>query len=239
MLWNEQRAADIAAEVAFDNFELTGAPIRASRLTVVSSPHMANRLNREYPGAQVKYAPIGTAQQPGASHAQPSDTEQRAMVVGSLVKDRSGTFSRAVTRARDAGASLELMTDATPERVVRDADAIIALEWPPVDEPTPAIAGLSAARSVMVCDTEYTAGWPTLDPQTWQPRGWTRERPIAVSIDPRDEEHSLFLALSRLASDPSLRRTLGTAAFDWWRTHATAERAAHAWRALLAEAASA
>ena len=84
--------------------------------------------------------------------------------------------------------------------------------------------------------TVLTAGWPALDPQTWQPRGWTGQPPIVVSIDPRDEEHSLALALRRLATDAQLRESLGAAAHEWWRQHATLDHAVQAWRSILAEA---
>ena len=112
------------------------------------------------------------------------------------------------------------------------------MSWPPADEPTMALAGMAAGKAVVVLEAEHTAGWPALDPQTWQPRGWTGQRPIVVSVDPRDEEHSLSLALRRLASDAALRHELGTAAHEWWRQHATVDHAARAWRSILAEAAT-
>jgi hypothetical protein len=57
-------------------------------------------------------------------------------------------------------------------------------------------------------------------------------------VDPRDEEHSLSLALRRLASDSSLRGELGRAAQAWWRQHATVDHAARAWRSIIEEAAT-
>src|SRR4030095_13530394 len=115
-------------------------------------------------------------------------------------------------------------------------DIIIAVAWPPADELTMALAGMAAGRAVIVLETEITAGLPALDPQTWQPRGWTGQPPIVVSIDPRDEEHALALALRRLATDAQLRESLGAAAHEWWRQHATLDHAVHAWRSILAEA---
>lgn len=61
---------------------------------------------------------------------------------------------------------------------------------------------------------------------------------MLVTIDPRDEEHSLSLALRRLANDPALSHALGTSAHEWWRQHATVDHAARAWQSLLDEAAS-
>jgi hypothetical protein len=145
---------------------------------------------------------------------------------------------RAFARARDAGARLDFITGA-PDQILDKADVIVAMTWPPADEPTLAIAGMAAGKTVIVLETEHTAGWPALDPQTWLPRGWTGERPVVVSIDPRDEEHSLSLALRRLSHDAGLRHDLGTAGHEWWRQHATVDHAARAWRALLAEAGAA
>ena len=55
-------------------------------------------------------------------------------------------------------------------------------------------------------------------------------------MDPRDEEHSLSLALRRLANDSSLRHALGTSAHAWWHEHATVDHAARAWRSILDDA---
>jgi hypothetical protein len=46
----------------------------------------------------------------------------------------------------------------------------------------------------------------------------------------------LVLALRRLANDSVLRRALGASAHEWWRQHATVDRAARAWRSILDEA---
>lgn len=62
------------------------------------------------------------------------------------------------------------------------------------------------------------------------------EAPIAVTIDPRDEEHSLMLAIRRLSSDGALRERLGEAAHAWWKSHATPAHAAATWNQILEEA---
>ena len=62
-------------------------------------------------------------------------------------------------------------------------------------------------------------------------------RHIAVSIDPRDEEHSLPLAIRRLTTYAALRARLGDAAHAWWKAHATPRHAADDWERILAEAA--
>lgn len=123
------------------------------------------------------------------------------------------------------------------ERVLREADIILAMRWPMFGEPEiAALAGMAAARAVVVMETEVTADWPAYDPQTWRPRGIAAAAPIVVSIDPRDEEHSLMIAMRDLSRDRVLREQLGTAAREWWQSHATVQHAVDGWQPILAEA---
>lgn len=116
-------------------------------------------------------------------------------------------------------------------------EIVVATRWPCGDEPDPlAMAGLAAGRPVVTFETESTADWPALDPQTWQPRNRLDGPPIAVTLDPRDEAHSLRLAMTRLSKDATLRAALSRAALAWWKAHATAAVAAAAWTSTLAEA---
>ncbi len=126
-------------------------------------------------------------------------------------------------------------------------DVITALSWPPDGTAlTYAIAGFAAGRAVIVFDGPETADWPSLDPQNWEPRHLLarlrrrsdepEDRPICVSIDPRDQTHSLRLAVRRLDGDQALRARLGAAAQAWWRRHATVNLAAKRFEALLDEA---
>jgi len=141
------------------------------------------------------------------------------------------------TRVRTLVPGVEPLSDEEPS-------VIVALRWPPDGAAlTRAMAGFGASRAVIVFDGPETADWPSLDPQNWQPRmpvehAGTRLRrePICVSIDPRDEAHSLRLATRRLAEDAALRERLGAAAHAWWRAHATVEIAAAGFEALLEEA---
>jgi hypothetical protein len=235
-LQREHRQRDRAVELAFGDWELTAAPVLASRTTVVSDAHAAARLQRAYPTARIRHAPPAVG---GAQGSAPQGSAQgSAPIVGSLDASQSSIVKRAVARARAAGAQLELITG-PPDVILDTADVVIAMSWPPADELTMALAGMAASRAVVVLETESTAGWPALDPQTWQPRGWTGKRPIVVSVDPRDEEHSLSLALRRLARDAALRSALGSAAYEWWQQHATLDHAMVAWRSILEEAVSA
>ena len=237
-LQRQHRERDRALELAFGDWDLVSAPVGASRLTVVSDTHAAARLQRAFPAAQLRVAPLGVGWGQASEQIRgqaPSQASSQPSIVGALDSSRNSVILRAVDRARNAGASLELIAGSV-ESILENADVLIAVTWPPADEPTMALAGMAAGRAVIVLETENTAGWPALDPQTWQPRGWTSEPPIAVSLDPRDEEHSLSLALRRLALDSGLRAALGSAARAWWQEHATLDRAVDAWRSILAEA---
>jgi hypothetical protein len=46
----------------------------------------------------------------------------------------------------------------------------------------------------------------------------TIDTPVCIAIDILDEDHSLGLAMRRLATDEPLRARLGRAAYSWW-TH--------------------
>jgi glycosyltransferase involved in cell wall biosynthesis len=96
------------------------------------------------------------------------------------------------------------------------------------------VQALAAARPTIIIDLEHHAHVPTLDPQTWARRpGTSQELPIAVALDILDEEHSLGLAMSRLARDPELRRTLGTAARQYWEREHSVGRMADDYHRLL------
>jgi hypothetical protein len=244
-LRRQRREADCAVELAFGDWDLTAGPILASRMTVVSDAHAAARLPRAFPAARVRVAPLGVGrgqargQVSGQAWAQASNQPpDQTSIVGSLDSSPNSLVQRAFARALESGARLELITGSA-EQVLTDADVVVAMSWPPATESTLALSGMAAARSVIVFETESTAGWPALDPQTWQPRGWSSQPPIVISIDPRDEEHSLSLALRRLATDAALRDALGSAAHAWWQRHATLDHAVQAWRSILAEAVTA
>ena len=235
-LRRQHRERDRALELAFGDWNLITAPMIASRMTVVSDAHAAARLQRDYPAARVRVAPLGIrGRESFFEPGQRQMTPDPVCHVGTLDSSRNALIQRALGRARDAGARLELVSGSA-ESVLENADIVIAVAWPPADELTMALAGMAAGRAVIVLETEITAGLPALDPQTWQPRGWTGQPPIVVSIDPRDEEHSFALALRRLATDAQLRESLGAAAHEWWRQHATLDHAVQAWRSILAEA---
>jgi hypothetical protein len=223
--------------------------IQASRTVVVGDEELAASIASRFPNANVTHAPVGIDpgfgigdDESGIRNEGPGITDAGSgIAVGLVESGRLAVVERAANRARDAGARLRLITGA-PGRVIHEADVILALDWPPPAGPSvTALAAMAAGKPVVVIETLVTAGWPALDPQTWQPRGYIPAhlrtlapwQPIAVSVDPRDEEHSLMLALRRLAADSALRASLGAAARAWWSEHATVAHAVGAWRRIL------
>ena len=237
-LAERRQGDDYRAELEFRrDSRLLRAPVLASRLTVVAHESTAQALQEEYAEARVRFAPPGVHGVQGVQKVQDERTSA-SVTVGVLGATNQGdVIERACQRARDAGVPLTLIDEHPSDVVLREADIVIALRWPMAGEPdTAALAAMAAGRPVIVMETEVTADWPAYDPQTWRARGAAGGPPIAVSVDPRDEEHSLMVAIRDLARDRTLREELGAAAQAWWRAQATVEHAAAAWQGILEEA---
>lgn len=207
-------------------------PLFASRCVVTSTDAGAELLRARYPEIHVRTATPGIAAVAAPNgHAGPV----RFAVFDERPRDPA-VINRAVQRARDAGATFEVLQPGPG--VVTACDVVIAPGWPPSHQTSTAvIAGMAAGKAVVTMEMDADADWPAIDPQTWRPRGMAvSDAPIAVTIDPRDEEHSLVLAIRRLSSDAPLRARLGEAAHAWWKTHATPAHAAAAWNQILEEA---
>ena len=144
---------------------------------------------------------------------------------------------RAVGRARETGARLECVASDSAADVLGNADVVLSFQWPPqggCDGIRLAAAALGIPAVVL--ESPDTSTLPCLDPQTWQPRdrGPGAPAPVAVSLDPRDEEHSLMLALRRLAENADLLGALGAAAEARWQHLHEPAAAAAAFAPLLA-----
>jgi glycosyltransferase involved in cell wall biosynthesis len=121
------------------------------------------------------------------------------------------------------------------ERALGAVDVSVNLRWPTARETSgPWLQALAAGRPTIVLDLEQHAQVPALDPQTWSRRpGATAGEPVTVAIDIIDEDHSLDLAMTRLAHDPDLRATLGRAAREYWEREHTVSRMADDYERLL------
>jgi hypothetical protein len=222
----ERRHHHLRAERAFSGWNFLRAPLMASRLVVVHDDVVARELREAMPSLRVCVVPVGAV----ARELLASDGRCRFHEVGA----RRDVVDRAAARTRNAGGEIVIGDMAT----VRTDDVVIALEWPPTGgPPVDALRAMAAGLPTIVLDTEPVAAWPTLDPQTWQRRGYGDAPPVAISIDPRDEEHSLMLAMRRLAVDAALRASIGAAAREWTREHANVETATAEWREVLLKAA--
>ena len=239
-LRHEQRRDDEVRERMFGGWPMLRAPLLASRLVVVPHESVADSLRDDYPEARIRHLPAGV--RANDVLAPPTDGRTRFGFVHVGDDRQAGVVQRAAGRARDGGAPVELTVDPDARRVIAASDVVLALHWPSEGHPlVEAVAAMAARRVPVVFDTLETADWPSLDPQTWQRRaaaGAERGEAICVSIDLRDEEHSLMLAMKRLAADGELRRALADASHAWWRTEATIERATAAFDMLLEEAVS-
>jgi len=207
------------------------AALFASRCIVTSTAADADLLRARGSDIYVRIAPLGV----GSARDAARPNGELAKVLVADRRDRGGdVVGRALDRARQAGAMFELLP---PDASVNAADIVISPEWPPNRHvSTSVLTAMAAAKAVVTTEMDATADWPAMDPQTWRPRGVAvSQPPIVVTVDPLDEEHSLMLAVRRLASDGALREKLGAAAHAWWRQHATPPHAALAWNQILEE----
>ena len=211
-------------------------PVLASRSVVVSNAALAESLQGAFPAAYVRYAPPSASARRSREAAKAAGPRSTKFAV--FDRRERDVVGRAVQRARDAGAVFDVLEADAEPNTLADCDVVIAFGWPPFHAaPTAVLAGMAAGKAVVTMEMDATAGWPAVDPQTWRPRGLgIKDAPIAVTIDPRDEEHSLMLALRRLWSDAPLRQQLGDAGHAWWKAHATPAHAAAAWTQILQEA---
>jgi glycosyltransferase involved in cell wall biosynthesis len=124
-----------------------------------------------------------------------------------------------------------LPTDDDFTECIAACDIALNLRWPTARELSgPWLRCLAAGKPTIVVDLAHLVNVPSLDPRTWQPNSAfvpPQVEPCCVAIDILDEDHSLRLAMRRLATDPALRATLGSAARDYWtREHSIGAMAA-------------
>jgi glycosyltransferase involved in cell wall biosynthesis len=141
-------------------------------------------------------------------------------------------------------------------------DVSLNLRWPTAREVSgPWLRALAAGRPTVITDLAHLSDVPSLDPRTWRvnrgaTRGWrlatrpdladceplnpNRDRPdpVCVSIDILDEDHSLRVAMRRLATDAGLRVSLGSAGRQYWAAEHSMPRMLEDYERILTEAAS-
>jgi glycosyltransferase involved in cell wall biosynthesis len=119
------------------------------------------------------------------------------------------------------------------------ADICSCLRWPSNRETSASwLRCLGAGQPTLITDLAHLADVPTLDPRGWR---LVRESAaagdaVAIAIDVLDEDHSLQLALERLASDAPLRQRLGRRARQWWEAHHRLEHMADDYERVMRQA---
>ena len=114
------------------------------------------------------------------------------------------------------------------------ADVSLNLRWPTAGETSgPWLRALGAGVATVITDLVHLGDVPSVDPRTWGTNGlW----PICVAIDILDEDHSLRLAMRRLATDADLRATLGRAGQEYWQREHSLERMVEDYERVIAAA---
>ena len=127
------------------------------------------------------------------------------------------------------------------------ADVCLCLRWPSARETSASwLRCLAAGKATIVTDLAHMVEVPSLDPRSWKPlhapqinEGATDEHPvepICVSLDILDEDHSLRLAMRRLAQDDALRAQLGRQARAYWQRHHTLDQMVADYQSLIRRA---
>jgi glycosyltransferase involved in cell wall biosynthesis len=120
--------------------------------------------------------------------------------------------------------------------VIAACDVALSLRWPTAREISgPWLRCLAAAKPTITIDLAHTSSVPSIDPRTWQPNP-PGESACTIAIDIVDEDHSLRLAMRRLAQDEALRVTLGRAARRYWEQHHSIAGMADDYRRVIARA---
>ncbi len=240
-LFRERRSSRLQDERDFadaGSWPLLWPALGGSRLTVVPHRGIAAALQVEYPDAHVASATLPC---PGPAVVAPA-LPPGPLTIGCVAPTPAvrALVERAVTRARDIGLEIRWCEAEDVEGVVAGSHVVLALQWPTSGRPLLAAArAMAAGRPTIVFDTIETADWPAWDPQTWQHRDVADPtEPACITLDIRDDEHSLVLCLRRLSADPVLLARLGVGARAWWEREASPEVAVPAFEALLARAAT-
>ena len=105
---------------------------------------------------------------------------------------------------------------------LESSDVCLCMRWPTSRETSAAwLRCLAAGRPTISTDLAHTVDIPTLDPRNWSTLSGQLSGeatgPVGVSIDILDEDHSLKLAIRRLAGDAKLRTALGANALNLWQ----------------------
>ncbi len=129
-----------------------------------------------------------------------------------------------------------LDTDDALTAAIAACDVAVSLRWPTAREVSgPWLRCLAAGKPTITIDLAHTIDVPSIDPRTWR-ANQPAAAPCTVAIDILDEDHSLRLAMRRLATDADLRGRLGAAARQYWTRHHSIDAMVSDYRGLIARA---
>ncbi len=139
-------------------------------------------------------------------------------------------------------------TDEALTACIAACDVSLNLRWPTAREMSgPWLRALAAERPTIMIDLAHLTDVPSLDPRTWRvhpgsgvrdPGSGVRDPDaVTVAIDILDENHSLRLAMRRLATDGELRASLGAAGRRYWEREHSMPRMLEDYERILADAA--
>jgi hypothetical protein len=165
--------------------------------------------------------------------------ELRLVIVGAPSADYDVMEDAARAGVADRVQVTGYVDDGDVPAFLAAADICACLRWPTNRETSASwLRCLAAGKPTLVTELAHLVDVPTIDPQTWRPRQASADTPVAVSIDVLDEEHSIQVALERLAADAQLRARLGAAARAWWDAHHRLETMADHYERVLTRAAA-
>jgi glycosyltransferase involved in cell wall biosynthesis len=133
-----------------------------------------------------------------------------------------------------------LETDAELTDTLAACDVSLNLRWPTARETSgPWLRALAAGRPTVIMDLAHLGNVPSLDPRTWTVNRLSASgpKPICIASDVLDEDHSLRLAMRRLAADADLRSALGQAARAWWAHEHSVDAMVEDYTRVIADAA--
>ena len=148
-----------------------------------------------------------------------------------------------------------LETDAELTDHLAACDVSVNMRWPTARETSgPWLRALAAGTPTIITDLVHLGDVPSLDPRSWakneelggrrtegaenHPPSSDSHPPVCVAIDILDEDHSLRLAMRRLAADADLRAQLGRDGQAWWAREHSVEVMADDYERVMKDAAA-
>jgi len=135
------------------------------------------------------------------------------------------------------------VTDEEIDDYLAASDVCLSMRWPTSRETSASwLRCLAAGKPTISTDLVHTVDIATLDPRNWSVMAGPKDNPsatagpVGVSIDILDEDHSLKLALRRLATDEKLRTTLGANARALWTARFRLEQMVEGYRDAISQA---